>query len=310
MDTARAARRSAPEKGSTARRREAILGYAYLSPWLIGFLGLTLGPGLASLALSFTRYNVLRPPVVVGFENYVRAFTQDELFYSSLARTFYFAFLFVPLASLGSLGLAILLNAKVRGTTVFRTLFFVPSLVPIIAAVVLWAWLLNPDWGIVNQALRRLGADPPLWFNDRKWALPALVAMSLWGSVGSTRMIIFLAGLQGVPDELYDAAAIDGANAWHRVRHVTLPLITPTIFFNLVLGIIGALQVFTSAFVATRGGPAYATWFFGLHIYKHAFEYFNMGYAATLAWLFAVVIIALTVVQQRLSTRWVFYYGG
>lgn len=298
-------------KKSASERREALLGYLYLSPWLVGFIVLTLGPGLASLGLSFTRYNVLKPPVLIGFDNYVKALTEDEQFFPSLARTFYFAFLFVPLAITGSLALAILLNIKVKGTTVYRTLFFVPSLVPIVAAVVLWSWLLNPDWGIVNQALRRLGVvDPPFWFHDRKWALPSLVIMSLWGSIGSTRMIIFLAGLQGVPDELYDAAVIDGANAWQKVQHVTLPLITPTIFFNLVLGIISALQVFTSAFIATRGGPAYATWFFGLHIYKHAFEYFNMGYAATLAWLFAVVIISLTIIQQRLSTRWVFYYGG
>jgi len=297
-------------KKSAAIRREAWWGYFFMSPWLLGFVALTLGPGLASLVLSFARYNVLKPPEFVGLGNYVQVFTQDELFYPSIARTFYFSALFVPLAVGGSLVVAMLLNTKVRGTVLFRTLFFVPSLVPVVAAAVLWTWLFNADWGIVNQGLRALHLPTPGWFSDRQWALPTLVLMSLWGNVGGTRMIIFLAGLQGVPEELYDAAAIDGASAWQRARHVTLPLITPTIFFNVVMGIIGSLQVFTSAFVATRGGPSYATWFIGLHIYKHAFEYFNMGYACTLAWLFAIVIITLTIIQQRLSSRWVFYYGG
>ena len=297
-------------RGGAALRREAWWGYFFMSPWLLGFVALTLGPGLASLALTFTRYNVLRPPEFAGLHNYVAVLTQDELFYPSIGRTFYFALLFVPLAIGGSLLVAMLLNSQVKGVVLFRTLFFVPSLVPIVAAAVLWGWLFNADWGIVNQGLRAVGIPAPGWFSDRKWALPTLVLMSLWGSVGGTRMIIFLAGLQGVPEELYDAAAIDGANALQRGRHVTLPLLSPTIFFNLVLGIISALQVFTSAFVATRGGPSYATWFIGLHIYKHAFEYFNMGYAATLAWLFAVVIISLTILQQRLSSHWVFYYGG
>ena len=182
--------------------------------------------------------------------------------------------------------------------------------VPVVASVVLWKWLLNADFGIINQGLRSLGMDPPGWLGERKWAIPSLIIMGLWSSVGGTRMIIFLAGLQGIPDSLYDAAAIDGAGAWHRIRHVTIPLLTPTIFFNMVLGIIGALQTFTAAFVATEGGPGFATWFYGLHLYKNAFDYWNMGYASALAWFFAIVIISLTVVQQRLSTRWVFYYGG
>jgi multiple sugar transport system permease protein len=182
--------------------------------------------------------------------------------------------------------------------------------VPIVASAVLFVWLLNTDWGIVNVALRNMGIYPPGWFTDRRWAIPSLILMNLWGSIGGTRMIIFLAGLQGIPDEMYDAAAIDGAGAWARIRNITIPLLTPTIFFNLVLGIIGALQVFEAAFVATEGGPSFATWFYGLHLYKHAFDYWNMGYASALAWFFALVIIALTIVQQRMSSRWVFYYGG
>lgn len=297
--------------GSRTRRRENLYGYLFLSPWLLGFFGLFMGPGIASLYFSLTKYDVLSAPEFIGAQNYVQMFTTDDLFWPSLGRTFYYAGVMVPLSVFGSMGLAILLNVKVRGTTVYRTLFFMPSLVPLVASVVMFTWLLNSDWGIVNQAIRgALNIAPPGWFTDRKWAIPALIIMGLWSSLGGTRMIIFLAGLQGIPDTLYEAASIDGANAWHKVRHVTLPLLTPTIFFNMVLGIIGALQTFAAAFVATEGGPAFATWFFGLHIYKHAFDYWNMGYASALAWFFAVIIVALTIIQQRLSTRWVFYYGG
>jgi len=295
---------------SPAQRRADLYGYLFLAPWLLGFLIFTLGPLVASLGLSFTKYNLLKPPRWVGLDNFQQALFEDDQFYPSIARTFYFALLSVPTGLIGSLILAILLNIKVKGTVIFRTLFYMPSLVPIVAAAILFGWLLHPDWGLVNIAIRKMGIAPPLWFADRRWAIPSLVLMSLWLSVGGTRMIIFLAGLQNVPEEMYDAASIDGAGVMDRVRHITLPLLSPTIFLNLVLGIIGALQVFTAAFVTTGGGPAFATWFINLHIYKHAFDYFNMGYACTLAWLFALIIVGLTLLQQRLSSRWVFYYGG
>ena len=295
---------------SVRKRRENLYGYLFLTPWLIGFIGLFLGPGLASLFLSLTRFDVISDPQYIGFENYIRMFTDDDLFWPSLGRTFYYSLVAVPLGVLGSMFLAIVLNAAIKGISVFRTLFFVPSLVPIVAAVVLWKWLLNGEFGIVNQGLMELGFDPPGWFGDRRWAIPSLIMMNLWQTIGGVQMIIFLAGLQGIPNSLYDAAAIDGANAWHKVRHVTIPLLTPTIFFNTVLGVIGALQTFTAAFVATEGGPGFATWFFGLHIWKHAFDYWNMGYGASLAWFFAVIIITLTIFQIRLSKRWVFYFGG
>ncbi|MEZ4735175.1 MAG: sugar ABC transporter permease [Caldilineaceae bacterium] len=294
---------------SRIQRRENFYGYLFLLPWLIGFWGLFAGPGLASLYLSLTNYDVIGTPDFIGANNYIKMFTNDDLFWPSLGRTFYFAGLGVPLGVLGSMFLAILLNQKLRGVTVYRTLFFMPTLVPLVASVVLWKWLLNSDFGLVNQFLRDLGMDPPGWFSDRAWAVPSLIIMRLWGSIGGTQMIIFLAGLQGIPEELYDAASIDGANGWQRVRHVTIPLLTPTIFFNTVLGIIGALQTFAAAFVATEGGPGYATWFFSLHIWKQAFDYFNMGYGAALAWFFAVIIVLMTIFQMRLSKRWVFYYG-
>ena len=295
---------------SPARVRENVYGYLFMAPWLIGFVGLFVGPALASLYYSFCQYDAISKPLWIGGANYVKMFTTDELFFPSLGRTFYYTAVSVPIGVLLSMLAAILLNMKVKGTVIFRTLFFMPSLVPLVSAVVLWLWLLNTEWGIVNQGLRALGMNGIGWFTDRYYAIPSLILMAWWRSIGGTRMIIFLAGLQGIPEEMYDAAAIDGAGAWNRTIHVTIPLLSPTIFFNLVLGLIGALQEFAAAFVATEGGPVYATWFFGLHIYKQAFDYWNTGYASALAWVFAIMIIGLTIVQQRLSTRWVFYYGA
>ncbi len=263
-----------------------------------------------SIYYSFTTYDVIAPARWVGFNNFVEAFTRDDQFWPALIKTFYYAAVTVPLGVGGSLVLALFLNMRVRGSAIYRTLFFMPSLVPVVASTVLWFWMLEPDWGPVNHVLRLLThAQPPRWFQDPTWAIPGLITLALWTSVGGTRMIIFLAGLQGVPEELYDAASIDGANRWRRFWHVTVPLITPTIFFNSVLGVIGGLQVFTSALVATDGGPAYATWFYAVHIYKSAFQFFNMGYASALAWLFALLIMSLTWIQLRLSRTWVYYAG-
>ena len=299
-----------PRRMSPAKRRENLYGYLFMLPWLLGFLGLFIGPGLYSLYLSFTKYDVLSKPEFIGLKNYVDMFTKDDLFWPSLLRTAYYAGLSVPLSVLGSMFLAILLNTKLRGITIYRTLFFMPSLVPLVASVVLFKVLLNSDFGLVNQGLRGLGVEnPPGWFADSTWAVPSLIMMRLWSSWGGTQMIIFLAGLQGIPTEMYDAAAIDGASNWQQTRHVTIPLLTPTIFFNTVLGVIGALQTFAAAFIATEGGPGFATWFFALHIWKQAFDYFNMGYASALAWFFAILIVVLTLIQMRLSRRLVFYYG-
>ena len=299
-------------RGSTGRsrraRRDAIAGYLYILPWILGFLFFTLGPMLTSLYLSFHHYSVLGSPRWAGLENYATALGgKDPRFWHSWGRTWAYALMFIPTGLSISLVLAAMLNQKLKGTVLFRTLFFLPTLVPVVASALLWRWLLHPDVGLVNYFLWTLRIPGPRWFSDVNLALPALVMISLWASVGGSRMIIFLAGLQGVPEELYDAAKVDGANWWHRFRHVTLPMITPTIFFNMILGVIGALQVFTSAFVATGGGPAYATWFYALHIYKQAFGFFNMGYASALAWLFAVLIIALTALQMRLARSWVYY---
>jgi multiple sugar transport system permease protein len=292
------------------RWRANVEGYLLISPWIIGFVLFTLGPMLASLYFSFSRFSLVSAPRWIGLDNYWRAFSGgDPLFYGSFARTLAFAALFVPLGVGISLGLALLLNRDLKGLAVFRTLYFLPTLTPIAAAALLWLWLLHPEVGPVNYVLGQVGVKGPRWLGSQEWALPTLVVTALWGSVGGSRMIIFLAGLQGVPQELYEAAAIDGASRWQRFRHVTVPMISPITFFLLVLTTIAAFRVFALAFVATGGGPAYATWFYLLHLYTTAFRSLNMGYASALAWIFFVVVLALSVVQFRLATRWVYYSG-
>jgi multiple sugar transport system permease protein len=301
---------AAPRRVSRRKVRDAVIGYLYILPWIIGFLAFTLGPMVTSLYLSFQHYSVIGTPRFAGLDNYTEALAgRDPLFWRSWGRTWLYAIMAVPLGLAISLALASMLNQKLRGTVLFRTLFFLPTLVPVVASALLWRWLLQPDVGLVNYALWNLRIPGPRWFSDVNLALPALVMISLWASVGGSRMIIFLAGLQGVPDELYDAAKVDGANWWHRFRNVTLPMITPTIFFNMILGVIGALQVFSISFVATEGGPAYSTWFYMLQLYDSAFRNFRMGYASALAWIFFLVVLVLTAIQFKLSGGWVYYAG-
>jgi multiple sugar transport system permease protein len=294
---------------SSARRREAIAGYLFLLPWMLGFAIFVAGPLVASAALSFTAFDVARPPRFVGFENFITAFTTDDRFLSSLKLTFVYAIISVPLALFGSLFLAVLLNQRLRGTSFYRTAFFLPSLTPTVAVAILWTWLLQPDVGLFNYLLSVVGITGPKWLGSTEWAMPSLIMIALWTGIGGNRMMIFLAGLQGVPQELYDAASIDGAGAVQRFRHITLPMISPTMFFNLVLGIIAALKVFTVALIATNGGPAFSTWFIALHIWSQAFKYLEMGYASALAWIFTVVLLSLTLVQFWASRHWVYYEG-
>ena len=295
---------------SAAGLRECLWGFFFATPWLIGLLVFVVGPILVSLYLSLCKYDIINMPVFQGIANYVRAFTEDELFWPSLGRTFRYAICVVPLGLVGSLGLAMLLNQGYRGTNMFRLFFFLPSLTPAVAMAILWRWLLQPTVGPVNYFLKQMGIQGPGWLADPKVALNALVMIALWGSIGGNNMLIFLAGLQGVPEELHDAAKVDGANAWHKFWAVTLPMISPTLFFNLIMGIIGSLKVFAMAYVATDGGPSRATWFYALHLYNWAFHYFEMGYAAALAWIFAVILIIITLIQFALSNRWVYYAGA
>ena len=286
---------------------QALWGYIFLLPWLLGLLIFTIGPILVSAYFSLMEYDVLSPPKFIGLENYVRAFTGDKQFWPSLWRTLDYSLQVVPLGIISSLLLAMLLNQGYKGTSFFRTMFFLPSLTPAVALALVWTWLLHPQLGPINFALGWVGIQGPGWLADKLWALRSLVLMALWAGVGGNQMLIFLAGLQGVPRELLEAAEIDGAGPWARFRHVTIPMISPTLLFNLILGIIGALKVFTLAFVATNGGPSFSTWFYALHIYNQAFNYFRMGYASALSWLFLIIISVLTYIQFRVSGSWVFY---
>ncbi len=296
---------------SRRARAENIAGWLWSSPWILGFFIWTLGPMIYSLYLSFTKYSISSAPSWIGWSNFQHALSgADSLFWPSLIRTFTWAVIVVPLSLSGSLLTAILLNQRLKGTPIFRTLFFLPSLTPSVALALLWQWLFQPDFGPINYLLSKAGmVHTPLWLSSQYTAMPSLMIMTLWGAIGGGTMIIFLAGLQGVPSELYEAANMDGAGSLSRFFHVTLPMITPTIFFNLVIGIIGALRTFATAFVATNGGPHYATWFYILHLYNTAFQSFDMGYASALAWIFFVIVIFFTTINVRLSRHWVYYEG-
>lgn len=303
-------RRLRPWRRGGVARSEALWGWLWISPWAVGFVVFLVGPMIASFYLSLTSYDLIGPPRFVGLENYMTALTgQDELFWPSLGRTVLFVAVTVPLGVAGSLGMALLLNQTFRGIAVFRTMFYLPSLVPPVAAALIWAWMLQPSFGIVNYLLRSVGIPGPPWMTSPNWALPSVIVIALWGSLGGPRMLIFLAALQDVPQELTEAAKIDGANALQRFWNVTVPLISPVIFFNMVLGVIASFSVFTIAYIATDGGPAYATWFYVLHLFQNAFSYLRMGYASALAWILFALLLAFTFTQFRLARKWV-HYGG
>ena len=306
-------------------RREALVAYAFILPWIIGFLVFTIGPMLASLYFSFTKYDIVNPPQWIGLANYARAFSGipeflrtgdmrqlgDPLFWKSLQVTLYYASLALPLNLLLGFLLALLLNQRIPGVNLWRTIYFLPSIIAGVAVTLLWVRIFNPRMGILNPFLQNvLGIrNPPGWLQDPDWAVPALVLMGLWGIGGS--MIIYLAGLQGIPTDLYDASKVDGANATQRFRHVTLPMMTPVLFYNLVLGMISTFQYFTEVYVATSGsgGPQRATLFYNLYLYQNAFSYFDMGYASTMAWILFVIVLALTALIFRSSQIWVYYEG-
>ena len=292
---------------SRMARREALLFYLCISPWLLGFLLFTLGPVLASLAISFTRWDLLSPAAPVGLRNYGRML-DDPLFWQSLNVTLRFTLLYVPTELVGGLLLALLMNqAGVRGIRGVRTIYYLPSVISGVAFVVVWMWLFHPEAGLINATLALFGVTGPRWLADPRTALYALWMMSLWG-LGRTALI-FLAGLKGVPKELYEAAAMDGAGRVQAFFAVTLPMLTPTIFFNLVLSIIATFQTFTSAFVATNGGPLDSTLFYVLYLYRMAFQNFAMGYAAALAWILFLIILGLTLLVVRSGQWWVYYEG-
>jgi multiple sugar transport system permease protein len=285
--------------------RRNLTGYLFIAPWLIGFLVFTLGGFAASVWLSFTRWNIVTPPKWVGLANYHALLASDPLFWKSLAITLQYAAVAVPLGVLGGVILALLLNCQVRGVAVYRTILFLPSIVPAVASSVVFVWLLNPQIGLVNVVLKQLGILGPAWLSDTKWALPSLIMMSLWGVGGS--MVIYLAGLKDIPIGLYEAATLDGAGPWHRMRRITLPMLSPVIFFNLVMGTIGAFQTFTQAFIMTNGGPEDSTTFYALYLFNRAWRYGDMGYASAMAWILFVIVVVITAGLFRSQKRWVHY---
>ncbi|MCP4643629.1 MAG: sugar ABC transporter permease [bacterium] len=291
-------------------RRNLRNGLLFASPYLLGFSVFMLYPLLASIWFSFCQYNVIHPPVPIGLGNFRELFFEDDRFWTSLLNTLYYTAIAVPLGMVVSVGLAILLHQKVRGQAVFRTLFFLPSIVPIVASSVLWLWVLNPESGLLNGMLREfIGIDGLGWMADPKWSKPSLILMSLWGVGGA--MVIFLAGLADVPYVLYEVADLDGAGLWGKFRNVTLPMITPTILFNLVMGLIMSFQYFTQAYVMTGGlgGPLDSTLFYCLYLYRISFVYLRMGYASAMAWMLFIVILGSTLAVLVSSKRWVYYHG-
>ncbi|MBC7320932.1 sugar ABC transporter permease [bacterium] len=260
---------------------------------------------IASLFLSFCRYDVLTTLEWIGLRNYKEIFNSD-LFWKALYNTLYWVVIGVPLRQLMALILALLNNQQIRGKPLFRTIFYIPSVVSGVALAMLWVWLFEPSVGLINTLLRFLGVNnPPLWLGSEEWSKPALIIMSLWG-VGQG-MVIYLAGLQDIPQQLYEAAEIDGAGIWHKFWKITIPLLTPSIFFNFIMGVIGSFQVFTQAYVMTRGGPLYSTYFYVLYIYDEGFQYMHMGYASALAWILFLIILFFTLLQLKSSGRWVVY---
>jgi multiple sugar transport system permease protein len=306
------------------RRREAMTGYLFVSPWIIGFFIFTLGPMIASLYYSFTDYDIVNPPIWNNFANYKKIFSGiipalvsqdssklgDPIFWQALKVTLTYAVMALPLGLIFGFFLAVLLNQKIRFVNLWRTIYFLPSVIAGVAVALLWGRIFNPKAGILNPIIEAIiHIKGPGWLSDPQWAVPALVIMGLWGVGGG--MIIYLAGLQGVPTDFYDAAKVDGANLFQRFRHITIPMMTPVIFYNLVLGMIGTFQYFTEVYVLTngQGGPVRSTLFYNLYLYQNAFRYNHMGYAATMAWILFVIVLILTLLVFKSSDLWVYYEG-
>ena len=301
-----------PQFGELFRRRpisiktrEAIAGYLFISPWIIGFLIFVLGAMVASLGISLFETNLLNKTEFVGLANYQKAF-QDKLFWKSLSVTTYYTVAVVPLQTIAALLIALLLNQKLRGLGFFRTTYYLPSMVTSIALISVWWWMFNPELGLINAALAKIGISPgPNWLLSEMWAMPAIILMTVWGSGGS--MLIFLGGLQGIPYELHEAAMIDGAGSLRRFRHITIPMLSPIILFSLVIGMIGSFQVFNASYLLTSGGPNNATLTYVLFLYRRTFEGLQFGYGSALAWILFAIILVITLLLFRSSNLWVYY---
>ena len=299
-------KKAASRRTSNLLNSEYLAFYLFASPWLLGLLFFVLGPTIASLVLSFTDYPVIVAPKWVGLKNIIDMIN-DPLVGQALKVTMEYSLGAVPLGLTLSFLIALLMNQGIRGIRFFRTIYYLPSIISGVPVALVWIWVLNPDFGLLNNTLHLIGITGPKWLFSREWVIPAFILMSLW-NVGAP-MVIFLAGLQGIPVHLYEAAEIDGATAWTKFWNVTIPMMSPVILFNLVLGVIGSFQTFTPAFIMTQGGPANGSLFYGLYLYNNAFRWFKMGYASALAWLMFIIILVLTLLVFRTTNRWV-YYGG
>ena len=289
---------------SPLARREGRLFHLFALPWLIGFIFFTGGPIVASLVISFTKWELLSPPEWVGLGNY-RELLADANFLIAVKNTVYFGAGSAICGVIFNFVLALMLNAKVRGQAIFRTIIYLPSVLSGIATALLWVNVLHPDYGLVNHLLAQIGIQGPGWLMDKDWAIPGLIIMSVWTT--GNAMVIFLAGLQGVPVQLYEVAQLDGAGWWGRFWHVTVPMMSPIIFFNLIVAFIGSLQAYSLILFMTDGGPDNATLVLGLYVYRYAFQYFQMGYASTIAWALFFMIIVFTAIQFAVARRWVHY---
>jgi multiple sugar transport system permease protein len=288
----------------TLAGKRTLVGYVFISPFILGFLLWFLVPASTAVWLTFTDWNMINPPRFIGLDN-IRELFRDKLFFQALKVTTNYTIISVPLGLVMSFLLALLMNTKVRGISFFRTVYYLPSIVPAVANAVLWVWILNTEFGLLNVLLRSVGLPKIRWLQEPEWAMPALILMSLWGLGGS--MVVYLAGLQGIPEVYYEAAEIDGAGRWDKLVHVTIPLMSPVIFFNLVMGVIGSFQVFTAGYLVTNGGPQNATLFYVLYLYRNGFQYLKMGYAATLAWVLFFIILVLTLLIFKYIGSMVYY---
>lgn len=290
------------------RRQEVMWGVLCASPAILGFLIWQIGPIIASVFVAMTDWRIAGTPEWIGLANFEQMFTQDRLFPIALRVTAYYTFGSVPLHLVVAFLLALLLNQKIKGLAIFRTVYYLPAVVPLIASSILWLWLFNPDFGLLNAGLDSLGLPKSQWIYHSQTVIPSLILMSAW-NVGPT-MIIFLAGLQGVPRQLYEAVEIDGGGAFRRLWHVTIPMLTPTILFNLVLTFINTMQTFVQPYLMTEGGPNNASLLYVLYLYRKAFNESQMGYASALAWIIFLIIAGLSLLVFKSSARWVYYEGG
>ncbi len=287
--------------------KDTLRGYLFILPVVLGLLIWTFGPMIASAYYSLTDYKIIGIPEFIGFQNYIELFTKDKAFIQSLSITVRFGIMFVIFSQIVGIGLAVLLTQKVRGLTVFRTIFYLPIIVPAAASAVLWKYLYNKEFGPISSVFQTLGLPQINWLGSPESALFALVIMSVWGSAVTT--IIYVAGMQNIPEDLTDAAKIDGANGVQRFTSIVIPMLSPTIFFNVVTGVIGAFQFFVPAFIMTNGGPAKSTYFYNYNLYEKAFKWLEMGYASAMAWVLFAIIIVLTLFIFRSSPLWVYYEG-